>query len=89
VPDQVGEAQDAIANQLRVLDDIGSVTDNAGKDQLAVRQFDALPHFPFVLVGDIASLERIRPGVWKRMRSCGRPFKAWFSASISTIVNLR
>ena len=26
---------------------------------------------------------------WKRMRSCGRPFSAWFNASILGSVNLR
>ena len=42
-----------------MLDDIRGVADDTGQDQLVVRQFDVLPDLPFVLVADIAGLERI------------------------------
>ena len=55
--DQVREAQDTVADQLGMLDDIGRVADDSGQDQLAVGQFHVLPDLPFVLVADIAGLE--------------------------------
>src|SRR5207248_11319132 len=57
--DQVREAKDALGDELGVLDDIGSVADHTGQDHLFVRQFDVLPHLPFVLVADISGLERV------------------------------
>jgi hypothetical protein len=55
--DEVGEAQDPLGDELRVLDDISGVADDAGQDQLVVRQFDVLPDLPLVLVADISGLE--------------------------------
>ncbi len=111
--DQVGEADDAVGDQLGMLDDVGGVADDARKEDLAVGQLDVLPDLPFVLVPDIARLERVglaltasmtstmsRIGMsvacgpcqlpqqrWKRMRSSGRPWMAWLSASTRSMVN--
>ena len=57
--DEFGEADDALGDQLRMLDHVGGVADDARQDELAVGQLDVLPHLPFVLVADIAGLERI------------------------------
>jgi hypothetical protein len=55
--DLVGEPDDAFRHQFGVLDHVGRVTDDAGQDQLAVRQFDVLPDSLFVLVADVACLK--------------------------------
>jgi hypothetical protein len=46
-----------------MLDNVGGVADDAGNEQLAVRQFDVLPDAPFVLVADVAGFDRVRSGV--------------------------
>ena len=56
-PDQVGKPHDAFGDQFRVLDDIGRVADDAGQDELAVRQLHVLPYAPLVLMAHIARLE--------------------------------
>ena len=57
--DEIGKAQDALGDQLRVLDHVGGVADDAGQDQLVVGQLDLLPDLPLMLVADIAGLERV------------------------------
>src|SRR5262249_125897 len=57
--DDRGIAKDSIGDQLRVLDQVGRVTDDAGHQHLAGRQLDRLPDPPFVLVSHVASLEGI------------------------------
>ena len=58
-PTTFGEAEDALGDQLRMLDDVGGMADDARQDQLVVGQLDVLPHLPLVLVADIAGLERV------------------------------
>src|SRR5205823_4063156 len=48
--EEVGEADDALLDELRVLDDIVRVADAAGDQDLAVRELDVLPHLPLPLV---------------------------------------
>ena len=62
-PTSVGEAHDAVGDELGVLDDVGGVADDAGQDQLAVGQLGVLPDAPFVLVADVAGLEGVGAGV--------------------------
>ena len=67
--DDVGEAHDALGDELGVFDDIGGVADDTWQEQLGVGQPDLLPDLPFVLVADIAGLERIgagAPSSWPR-----------------------
>ena len=54
-----GVAQDAVGDQLRVLDKVGGVADDTRHQHLARRQFCILPHPPFVLVPHIGGLEGI------------------------------
>ena len=58
-PHQFREALDAVGHQLGVLDHVGGMADHARDEKLALRQLHVLPHSPFVLVADIAGLERI------------------------------
>src|SRR4051794_586172 len=53
----VGEAQDPLRHQLRVLDDIGGMADHTGQHQLVVRQADLLPQLPLMLMADVASFQ--------------------------------
>src|SRR3954468_2894279 len=62
-PDKIGETLDAVGNEFGMLDDICSVTDHTRQDQLVVREFDVAPYPPFVLMPDIAGLERIGAGI--------------------------
>ena len=62
-PHQLREALDAVGHQLGVLHHVGRVADHARDDKLALRQLQVLPDSPFVLVADIAGLERIGTGV--------------------------
>src|SRR5712672_2879333 len=57
--DDLGIAQDAVGDELRVLDEVGSVADHTRHQHLARRQFRLLPYPPLVLVPHIGSLERI------------------------------
>src|SRR6516164_421394 len=58
--DTFGEAQNALRDQLGMLDDIGRVAHDARQNDLAVGKFDLLPHGPFVLVADVPGFEGIR-----------------------------
>ena len=60
--DQIGKAQNALGDELGVLNDVGRVADDPRQDEFAVGQFDVLPDLPLVLVADIASLKRIGAG---------------------------
>ena len=53
------EALDPVGDDLRVLDHVGRVADDARQDLLAVRQLDVLPDPPLVLVADVGRLERV------------------------------
>src|SRR5262245_65673848 len=57
--DQLGEPDNALRDQLGVLDDVGGMADQAGKQHPALRQPDLLPYPPLVLVSRIRHLERI------------------------------
>src|SRR5262249_40184196 len=56
-------AYDSIRHHLRVFNDVRGVTHDAGNQEFPIRQFDVLPYAPFMFVADIASLDRIGPGV--------------------------
>ena len=60
---QLGEAHDALRDQLRMLHDVAGVGDHAGADHLALRQLDALEQVVFVLVTRIGALEAVGAGV--------------------------
>src|SRR5262245_58164034 len=57
--DEPGKPDDALRDQLGVLDDVGGMTDQAGNQHPALRQPDFLPDPPLVLVPRIRHLERI------------------------------
>ena len=59
LPDNIGEPQNTLGDKLRMLDHIGGMADDARQHQPVVGQLDLLPHLPFMLVPDIAGLERI------------------------------
>ena len=61
--DDLRVAHDAVGDDLLMLDDIGGMTDDAGNEQLSVRQLDVLPHAPFVLVADVTRFDRIGTGI--------------------------
>src|SRR5204863_201171 len=61
--EDVAEAQDPVAHQLGVSDDVGGVVDDSRQRDPVVGKLDVLPDPPLVLVADIAGLERIGPGV--------------------------
>ena len=61
--DEIGEPEDAVGDEIGVLDDVGRVADDPRQDQPIVGQFDVLPDLPLVLMPDIAGLERIGLGV--------------------------
>ena len=62
-PHHPGEGQDAVGNELVVLDDVGGMADHTRDQDLAVGQFDVLPNPPLVRMANIAGLDRERPGV--------------------------
>ena len=49
-PHHSGEVEDAVCDDLRVLDDVGRVADDARDQDFSVGQFDVSPDFPLVLV---------------------------------------
>src|SRR5499427_10950374 len=51
--DEVGKPDDAVGDEIGMLDDVGGVADDPWQDQLVVRKSDILPHLPLVLVADI------------------------------------
>ncbi len=61
-PGDPGEIEDAVGDDLGMLDDVGGVADDARDQDLAFGQFDIPPHLPLVLVTDIAGLDRECPG---------------------------
>src|SRR6185369_2854790 len=52
--DDLGERDDAVGHQLRMLDEIGRVADDAGNQDLSRGQLYVAPDFDFVLVADVA-----------------------------------
>src|SRR6516165_1616361 len=54
-----GVTQDTVGDQLRVLDEVGGMADDAGHQHLARRQLRGLPNAPFMLVPHIGGLEGI------------------------------
>src|SRR4029453_5566058 len=60
--DETRVEKDAIGDELGVLDDIASVTDDAWNKDLACRQLGFFPDLPFVFVSRICGLDRIRAG---------------------------
>src|SRR5580658_3664702 len=61
-PGDSGEIENAVGDNLGMLDDVGGVADNAWDQDLAVGQLGVPPDLPLVLVADIAGLDRERPG---------------------------
>ena len=51
--------QNAVGDELRVFDKVGSVADDARHQHLARRQLRLLPHAPLMLVPHVAGLEGI------------------------------
>src|SRR5512145_707116 len=60
--DEPREAHDALADQLRVLDDIGCVADHSGNEYRAIRKPGFSPHAPFVLVARVGRLDQVGAG---------------------------
>src|SRR5215472_17747933 len=56
------QADDALGNEFRVLDDIGGVADHAGDQNLSGLKLHGLPYAPLVSVAGIGGLERIMAG---------------------------
>ncbi len=52
-PDDVREPLDSLGDEVGMLDQRGRVTDDAGREDLVIRQFDRLPHDVLVLVPDV------------------------------------
>src|ERR1700678_388616 len=61
--DGVRVSEDAIGHESRMLDDVGGMADDAGNEDLAVRQFDFPPKLVLVLVPDVAGLDGIGLGL--------------------------
>src|SRR5687767_12913920 len=57
---ELGQPDDPLRNEFRMLDHVGSVTDYAGNEQPALRQFHILPKLPLMLVTRIRAFEDIR-----------------------------
>src|SRR5215472_5417045 len=53
------EADDAVGDELRMLDDIGRVADDTRDENFSVRQRRRLPELPLVLVARVGSLDRV------------------------------
>jgi len=54
-----GVSQNAVGNELRVFDKVGSMADDTRHQHLAGRQIRLLPHSPLMLVSHVASLEGV------------------------------
>ena len=52
--DEFGERDDTIGNQLRVLDEVGGVADNARNQDLPGGEFYVAPDFELMFVADVA-----------------------------------
>ena len=61
--DEIGVPLDPFGDQLRVLHQVGGVTDDAGDEDLALGQLDVLEDVVFVLVPRVGRFERIRAGI--------------------------
>src|SRR5699024_8472711 len=61
--DQLREALDAIGHELRVLDDVRGMGDDAGDDVFALGQLLLLPYPPFVFVADVGGFEGDAGGI--------------------------
>src|ERR1043166_853550 len=61
--DDVGEAFETLRHEARVLDMIGQGVDDAGNEADAVRNLDAFPNLPFVLVTRIGGFRVDEPGL--------------------------
>jgi hypothetical protein len=58
-PTTVGEADDALCDELRVLDQVGGVADHTRHQHLAVRQLDVFPDAVLVLVAHVRRLDGV------------------------------
>src|SRR5712691_10979987 len=58
-PDQPGVCREAPGDQLRVLDDVGRMGDDARDKELAVRELDLFPDLPLVLVAWIRGFHAV------------------------------
>src|SRR5215469_9959558 len=59
----VGVAGDALGDQFRVLDQVRGVRDDAGNQDLAVRQLDVLPQVVLVLVPRVGRFNQVGTGL--------------------------
>lgn len=57
-------ALDALRDKLRMFDYIGRMRHYSGNKNSSIRQFNVLPHGPFVLMTGIRAFDRICPGVY-------------------------
>jgi len=57
--DNLCKTHDPIRDEARMLDHVRRMTDHSGNENLVLRQFYFLPHTPFVLMADIARLDRV------------------------------
>src|SRR5687767_8892997 len=55
--DDVGVFHDALRGEARMFDHVGVVADDAGDEDLAVREWYILPHLPLVVVARVGRLE--------------------------------
>src|SRR5438046_1059948 len=58
-PDEAGVVDQPVGDELRVLEGISRMTDDAGHENLALRELYLAPDFPFVLVADIRGFDRV------------------------------
>src|SRR5437899_3084270 len=58
-PDHPGIVDEALRNQLRMLDEVGCVGDDARHEHLTLRQLDLLPDVVLMLVPNVGSFDRI------------------------------
>src|SRR5580704_5694020 len=63
-PRDPGEIEDAVGDDLGMLDDVGGVADDTRNQDLPFGQLDIPPDLPLVLVTDVAGLDRERPGAY-------------------------
>src|SRR4030095_13978461 len=57
------ERNDAIGYQFRVLDEIGSVADDAWDEDLSGGEFHVAPDFVLMFVADVTGFDQVRLGV--------------------------
>ena len=62
-PQEFRVTHNALGHQFGMLDDIRRVADDAGDQNLPVRQFHILPDFPFVLVARIGAFDQERADI--------------------------